>query len=44
VLGDGGEPAVQLVGVVLGAEIDRRAWFRHAAEPISPQDVRGTEL
>ena len=34
VLGDGGQPAVQFVAVVLGAVIDRRAGFRHAAEPI----------
>ena len=43
-LGDGGKPASQLVGVVLGAVIDCRSWLRQAAEPVSRQDVRGTEL
>jgi hypothetical protein len=44
VLGDGGQPAVQLVGVVLGAVIDRRSWLRQTAEPVSREDVRDTEL
>ena len=30
------------VGVVLGAIIDRRPWLRHAAEPVSREDVRDT--
>jgi hypothetical protein len=44
VLGDRGQPDVNFVLVILGAEVEGGAWLRHRAKPILCHDVRNVFL